>query len=160
MSGQPTNERGLKGWVVALGGGVGLAALIAVLVPLIRDNPPPPSTTQTTRKPSISVTCSGPSNLRPGQRITLVYEIDATEPMTVGLGAGFRDDAGDHATGDGDRDSVEIPAGRSTQSRPFTVPNVPAGQYELIAEIWPRNEIGREGVETLAEHTCADVSIA
>jgi hypothetical protein len=43
-------------------------------------------------------------------------------------------------------------------SRPFIVPKVPAGQYELVAEIWPPNEIGK--TEVLAEYTCADVKVA
>lgn len=33
------------------------------------------------------------------------------------------------------------------------------GSYELMAEVWPANKIGSEGVETLAEGPCAIVTI-
>jgi hypothetical protein len=107
------------------------------------------------------VTCNAQGNLRPGQTITLVYNIDATGAVKVGLGAGYYDTGGDdHSTGDGDVDALQLHAGQTRTSRPFTVPTgLPRGRYELVCEIWPANSIGSEGVETLAEDPTAYVDV-
>jgi hypothetical protein len=50
------------------------------------------------------------------------------------------------------------PGSNNPVSRPFLIPpGVPAGTYELNAELWPANKIGDDGVETLAEAPCAAV---
>ncbi len=185
----PKRPDGIRIGNVKLSEGFSVLALGAVLVMtsygvkvLPWGNKPPPTTTTTTTatsttttrpsttkpttttapKLSVTLTCSAPANLRPGQTIMLAYSIEATRPVKVGLGAGLYDSGGDdHSTGDGDVDEYALAVGHQTPSRPFIVPsNLPRGRYELVAEIWPANKIGAEGANTIAEHTCAYVSIA
>jgi hypothetical protein len=87
----------------------------------------------------------------------MTYEINSNEPVKAGLGAALYDNQGnDHSTGYGDIDSALIPAGQSNRSRPVQFPsNLPAGRYEMDAEIWPDNEVGKNGANTLADATCA-----
>jgi hypothetical protein len=51
--------------------------------------------------------------------------------------------------------------GARSLSRQFTLPSdLPTGTYELTAEVWPANMVGKDGVETLADSTCEYVSIS
>ncbi|WP_426513155.1 hypothetical protein ACPPVO_22515 [Dactylosporangium sp. McL0621] len=111
--------------------------------------PPPPVSPKV-----VSVACGAPTSARPGQTITLTYGFNAAGPIVVGLGAGLYDTAGgDHANGDGDVDEASLAVGGTVKTRPFTVPpGLTPGTYELVAEVWPANQIG-EG-ETLAEGAC------
>lgn len=142
--------------VAAIGGLlVGIAAVAGVLVTMLAN------LHHETPRPSVAVTCTAPTNLRPGRTVTLVYNISATKPVKVGLGAGLYDpDGSDYSDGSGDVDEYALGAGRVTASRPFTVPTgLDRGRYELVAEIWPANNIGAEGVDTLADQPCGYIDI-
>jgi hypothetical protein len=109
----------------------------------------------------LTVECDAPSRLLPGTLVTLAYNIESRSAIDVGLGAGLYDKAGvDRSTGIGDRDSLPLQVGPNRLTRPFEVPRgLPAGRYELDAEIWPANKVGADGVETLADSPCAFVTI-
>jgi hypothetical protein len=96
------------------------------------------------------------TTLRPGITVQLTYEIDTNQPTPAGLGAGLYDNQGkDRSTGYGDINSLSLPAGRSTKSRSVKIPaNLAPGKYELDAEVWPANEVGANGANTLADGTC------
>jgi hypothetical protein len=96
-----------------------------------------------------------------GQQVVLTLTIESPKAMSVGVGAGFYDqDSNDQSTGFGDIDSHQLAAGSNVVSRQFLVPvSVPAGAYELDAELWPPNEVGHDGVDTLAETACATVRL-
>lgn len=174
--------------IVALGGFGGLAALIAALAGLFGHGgqaasqqtstatttqpgvviaAPSSSTPGSTSAPTtstaarVTVRCGVPARLRPGDTITLVYTIDAPAPVTVGLGAGLYDaKKGDHSTGDGDVDAWQLAVGHTTKPRLFDIPaDLPPGRYELVAEVWPPNQVGAEGVDVVAEDTCGFVTV-
>lgn len=86
----------------------------------------------------------------------MTYEVHSNEPVAVGLGAALYDNQGtDHSTGYGDIDSILLPSGQSSKTRPVLIPsNLPAGRYEVDAEIWPSNKVGKNGANTLADATC------
>lgn len=109
----------------------------------------------------VTVECRAPSRLPPGKLVRLAYDIKAQAAIDVGLGAGFYDENGeDYSRGTGDRDTLRLERGHTRVTRPFVVPlDLPAGIYELDAEIWPANKIGDDGVETLADNPCAFVTI-
>jgi hypothetical protein len=77
--------------------------------------------------------------------------------MQVGLSAGLYDEEGnDRSNGDGDISSYTLEEGNSNPSRPVTIPrHLPAGRYEIDAEIWPANEIGQNGINDLTDARCA-----
>jgi len=149
-----------------------IAAAIALIMQAQRDDPPPQptttvpptsttlNTTTTTNQASVMVECKAPTQMRPGQTVTLTYEIVADKSMRVGLGAGFRDEAGqDQSTGTGDVDDLMVSAGRTTRTRIFPIPTgLAPGIYELTAEIWRPNQIGRG--ETLAEGLCGFMTVS
>jgi hypothetical protein len=91
----------------------------------------------------------------------MTYNMTLNHGDTVGLGAGIYDESGnDHSTGDGDIGSIYLPPGPDTKSRPVPIPgNLPPGTYEIDAEIWPPNEVGQNGANTLADATCAYFSV-
>ncbi len=93
----------------------------------------------------------------PGVTITMTYDMILSRPDVVGLGAAIYDDSGnDDSTGYGDIDSIQLPQGQVRESRPVPIPgNLPAGNYEIDAEIWPPNEVGQDGANTIADATCA-----
>lgn len=109
----------------------------------------------------VTVECDAPPRILPGKLATLAYDIKTQAAVDVGLGAGLYDEDGvDHSRGTGDRDSVGLQRGNNRVTRPFMVPaDLPAGTYELNAEIWPANLIGDDGVETLADSPCGFVTI-
>jgi hypothetical protein len=149
-------QRSTGAMVAAIGGLlVGIAAVVGVLIPVFT------SVFRETPRPNVAVTCNLPTDLRPGRTVTLVYNINATQPVKVGLGAGLYDTNGsDYSDGTGDVDEYALGAGRVTASRPFTVPTgLDSGRYELVAEIWPANQIGAEGVNTLADQPCGYIDI-
>jgi hypothetical protein len=111
---------------------------------------------------SMTLTCSlSQKQLRPGMTIMLTYHVNSPVTRQVGLGAGLYDEPGnDHSNGDGDVSDTTLQQGLSSQSRPVTIPaNLPAGKYELDAEIWPANEIGQNNVNTLTDAPCAYFSV-
>jgi len=118
-------------------------------------------TTTTTEKATLTVTCSAHGRPVPGETITLTYNIDTNERMQVGLGAGLYDEnRNDQSTGFGDVDQLQLPAGQTSGSRLVEIPNgLPSGRYELTLELWPPNEIGKQGVETFADPTCGLINI-
>lgn len=107
------------------------------------------------------MTCDAPSRITRGETITLTYTIVASDAIEVGLGAGLYDTAGsDQSTGFGDVDQYHLASGRNRVNRPFRVPStLPSGAYELVAEVWPANKIGADGVETLAGGHCGTVTV-
>lgn len=118
------------------------------------------TTTQTSTVAStlkITASCSLDKSPRPGVTVELTYHIKASRRARVGLGAGLYDNNGnDHSTGQGDIDSLAIPAGASARTRIVPIPSkLPAGTYELDAEIWPPNQIGADGKDTLTDPHCA-----
>lgn len=108
--------------------------------------------------PTIGLGCKlSTEALKPGATFQMTYEIHSNEAVAVGLGAALYDNQGtDHSTGYGDIDSTLLPIGQSSESRPVLIPSgLPAGRYEVDAEIWPNNEVGQNGANTLADATCA-----
>jgi hypothetical protein len=79
----------------------------------------------------------------------------------VGLGAGVYDEQGnDQSNGDGDVSDTTLQEGQSDPSRPVTIPTgLPAGTYEIDAEIWPANEIGKNGVNDLTDAVCGSFKV-
>ncbi|MGH3900861.1 MAG: hypothetical protein ACRDTA_21980 [Pseudonocardiaceae bacterium] len=108
------------------------------------------------------VNCEAPPRIQPGELIGLIYDIDSPAAVDVGLGAGLRNEQEtDHSTGLGDVDARQLPAGSQRVTRQFMVPTgLAPGFYELTAEVWPANQIGIDGVETLAEGPCGIVTIS
>jgi hypothetical protein len=88
--------------------------------------------------------------------VQLTYHIGAPSTRQVGLGAGLYDEQGtDRSNGDGDVSDVTLQQGQSSPSRPVAIPaNLPAGKYELDAEIWPPNEIGKNHVNDFIDAPC------
>ncbi len=110
----------------------------------------------------ITLTCNlNSAHLRPGMTVALTYAIESKQPIQVGLGAGIYDDQrNDYATGTGDIDSIQLVQGDNTKTRIVPIPtDLPSGTYELTAEVWPPNEVGQDGVETLADTPCATFSV-
>lgn len=137
-----------------------ITAVAAVIVALIGSfwphargsEPPAPAATL-----PLQVTCTlSQWNLRPGLTLRLTYHINSPVARQVGLGAGLYDNRGrDHSNGDGDIDDITVPKGRSSLSRPVVIPaNLPASTYELDAEIWPPDEVGKNGVNDLTDASC------
>jgi hypothetical protein len=91
----------------------------------------------------------------------MTYNVALKEPDTVGLGAAIYDNAStDHSTGYGDVDSIQLHSGQTKESRPVPIPgNLPSGRYEIDAEIWPPNEVGQNGANTIADALCAYFSV-
>jgi hypothetical protein len=108
-----------------------------------------------------NVGCTISGSLRPGQTIQMTYHFDSSAARPVGLGAGLYDNVGnDHSTGTGDIGNYEMAAGRTTKSRPVPIPaHLPPGRYELDAELWPPNEVGRNGAQTIAAATCGYLTV-
>lgn len=142
----------LEGVIVFLVG-TGIVATIGLVRVLSSDG---------NSSPRITVDCEAAERIRPGRRVKLTYDVTSTAEVNVGLGAGFYDESGvDHARGTGDRDSFRLRSGRTRATRPFVVSrDLPAGMYELVAEVWPANMIGDAGTETLADGPCGFVTIS
>ena len=110
----------------------------------------------------ITLSCSlSQGQLAPGMTVQLTYHVHSLTTRQVGLGAGLYDDQGnDHSNGDGDVDNTTLPQGQSSPSRPVVIPaNLPAGKYEITAEIWPANEIGQDNVNDIIDTTCTHFSV-
>jgi hypothetical protein len=106
---------------------------------------------------TVTVSCAVVSGqLVPGAIVQITYHINANESFPAGLGAGVYDNAGnDHSTGYGDQPDLMISKGQTSISRPVLLsPKLPAGYYEITGEIWPPNEIGTNGKNTIADRTC------
>lgn len=105
---------------------------------------------------NISVTCALPGQPHEGQTTTATYTITSNQSVKVGIGAGVYDSQGnDQSNGDGDIDAYQLVAGTQTVTRDLVLPSsLAAGRYEIDAEIWPANEIGADGVDTLADAVC------
>lgn len=181
---QPRPERHVSRLIMALSAGVLVVLILAVFLvvrlatvgtsvdPPLSDTtttPPPPTTsTHTTTPPTtppvpveLSISCVlDPTPSHRGQRVTLTYTIDSPKQQRVGLGAGVRRGNTDYSNGDGDMDSVSLKVGRQTISRPLFIPDhAPSGRYEINGEIWPENQVGQDGVDTLADQPCDTVTI-
>lgn len=98
-----------------------------------------------------------------GLAFDVTYRVKATRSGLVGLGAGVYDEAGvDYARGDGDVSQHVLPAGDAIINRSVVVADsAPMGRYEVVAELWPADKIGQEGVEVLlrGEATCGTVTV-
>jgi hypothetical protein len=120
------------------------------------------SPSPTTPHLQITLTCDLSTKApMPGMTVQMTYHITSSQQRSVGLGASLYDSQGnDLSTGDGDIDSFLLSAGQTTDSRPLPLPkNIPAGRYEIDAEIWPPNEIGKNGVNTLKDAFCANLVV-
>jgi hypothetical protein len=131
------------------------------IIPSATSSSPPPSSAS----PSpidISLKCSlNTRSPHPGMTVKMTYNISINQGDVVGLGAGIYDNSGnDHSTGYGDIDSIQLSAGQITESRPVPIPSrLSSGRYEIDAEIWPRNEVGRNEANTIADATCGYFSV-
>jgi len=97
---------------------------------------------------NIILTCSlNTQSLHSGMTIIMTYAMTLSQRASVGLGAAIYDSSGnDDSTGYGDIDDIQLPQGQVTESRPVPIPsNLPPGNYEIDAEVWPPNEIGQDG---------------
>jgi hypothetical protein len=111
---------------------------------------------------SINVECIlSTRSPRPGMTITMTYKLFLNRADKVGLGAAIYDNSGnDDSTGTGDIDSIQLPQGQVSESRPVPIPgDLSPGNYEIDAEIWPANEVGQDGANTIADPTCAYFSV-
>jgi hypothetical protein len=108
-----------------------------------------------------SVGCTITGSMRPGQVVQLIYHFDSSASRQVGLGAGLYDSTGnDHSTGAGDINSYHLAQGKSSKTRPVPIPaHLPVGRYELDAELWPPNEVGQNGAQTIATATCGYLTV-
>jgi hypothetical protein len=102
------------------------------------------------------VACKITSSVHPGKQITATYTITSNRTIKVGIGAGVYDSAGvDQSTGYGDLDGYQLTPGTQEVTRVIEVPSgLPAGHYEIGAEVWPSGKIGADGTEVLAEGLC------
>jgi hypothetical protein len=108
--------------------------------------------------PDLNLRCSlNTRSLHSGITVTMTYNVILNRADMVGLGAAIYDNSGnDHSTGYGDVDSIQLPSGQSKNSRPLPIPsNLPPGRYEIDAEIWPPDEVGQNGANTIADAPCA-----
>jgi len=106
----------------------------------------------------LAVNCAlNPAHVHRGITVQLTYEIGLNRPMQAGLGAGLYDNQGnDHSNGYGDIDSVFLPAGNTTKTRPVVIPaSLAPGRYELDAEVWPPNKVGANGANTRGSAICS-----
>ena len=133
---------------------------IPTIIPSATSSPVP-----STASPSpidIGLKCSlNTRSPHPGMTVKMIYNISMNQGDVVGLGAGIYDSSGnDHSTGYGDIDSIQLSSGQITESRPVSIPSrLSSGRYEIDAEIWPRNEVGRNGANTIADATCGYFSV-
>lgn len=97
----------------------------------------------------------------PGRKRHVYLRIRSNKKINIGLGAGLYDNAvKDHSTGIGDVDSVLVQTGRTNMTRRFIAPSdLSPGTYEVVAELWPANEIGAPGAETVADDQCGYVDV-
>lgn len=135
-----------------------------VTVSVAETSPPPSPPTQSATAPAtlaVTETCRLSSTPQPGGQVDLIYTIVANESATVGLGAGIYDPSGnDQSTGTGDLDGYTVHPGTQTVTRPLPIPSgLSSGTYEITGEIWPAGQIGADGVNTIAEATCADMTV-
>jgi hypothetical protein len=109
----------------------------------------------------VSLICTLSKPPRSGAIIILTYHMSLQTAGVVGLSAGIYSKSGnDYSTGYGDISGIQLLKGLVTESRPLLIPpNLPAGTYEIDAEIWPANEVGENGVNTIADTTCAFFSV-
>jgi hypothetical protein len=106
----------------------------------------------------ITLNCSlSTGRIRVGMTLKLTYHVYLPAAREVGLGVGLYDEQGnDSSNGDGDVGSIALQPGLNSPSRLVTIPaSLPAGKYELDAEVWPPNEIGQNGVNDLVDTQCA-----
>jgi hypothetical protein len=108
-----------------------------------------------------SVGCAISGSMRPGETVQLTYRFDSSAARQVGLGAGLYSNVGtDKSTGDGDISSYQLAAGKTAKSRPVPIPaHLPPGRYELDAELWPPNEVGQNGSQTITTATCGYLTV-
>ena len=122
---------------------------------------PPPSSASPSPS-DIGLKCSlNTRSPHPGMSVKMTYNITMNQRDVVGLSAGIYDNSGnDHSTGYGDIDSIQLSPGQITESRPVPIPSrLSPGRYEIDAEVWPRNEVGRNGANTIADATCGYFSV-
>lgn len=126
--------------------------------PAVLGPTPSPSLTSTSASPNLNLRCSlNTRALHLAMMVTMSYNVTLNRADTVGLGAAIYDNSGnDHSTGYGDVDSIQLTSGQTNKSRPLPIPsNLPSGRYEIDAEIWPPNEVGQNGANTIADALCA-----
>ncbi|HEX8860563.1 MAG TPA: hypothetical protein VGC06_16020 [Actinomycetes bacterium] len=166
MSDKTTDESPAQGHGRLIASLVALGALLAALAGLLAQGSNLVDAVSklihhTDGKAALTVACALPEHVSPGETITLVYGIDAPKPMHVGLGAGVYDGKGhDHSTGLGDVDDLALAAGATHQTRPVEIPDsLPSGRYEVAIELWPANQIGEDGADTLADRPCGSFEV-
>jgi len=110
----------------------------------------------------VTVDCAVSPAPQLGSAVTMTYTLTATRPGTVGLGAGVVDEnVNDHGVDDsGDRNSYALHAGIQQYTRTLRLPaKLPKGSYDISAEVWPTGQVGKDGVETLTDETCATLTV-
>jgi len=123
---------------------------------------PSASSSSTSAPLDLKLQCSlNTQSLRPGITVIMTYHITLNQEDAVGLGAAIYDNSGnDHSTGRGDINTIILPPGQLTKSRRVPIPsNLSSGRYEIDAEVWPPNEVGKNGVNTVTGATCAHFSV-
>jgi hypothetical protein len=145
--------------------------------PLTTSPPTTVSTTPTTTKPTVrpastpttplptklSVQCQmSPASPRQGQTVAITFTIDSPNSRTVGLGVGVYADGSendDRATGTGNDDEFDLSPRRQVETLNVVLPeNQEAGTYEIVAQLYPANRIGK--TNTLAEDTCGFMKVS
>jgi hypothetical protein len=108
-----------------------------------------------------SVGCSFTGTMKPGQTVQMTYHFDSSAARQVGLGAGLYNNAGiDNSTGTGDISDYQLSPGKTAKTRPVPIPaHLKPGRYELDAELWPPNEVGQNGVQTITTATCGYMTV-
>jgi hypothetical protein len=118
--------------------------------------------------PKVSIKCNGlprkngvpQKRVRPGEILTLTFHTTAPAEAVVGLGAAlYSDDTGDDVSeGYGDEDKYSVKQGTYPDHRVIRIPpGVSPGSYEVVAEIWPKDHIGRG--ETIDDNSCGYVMV-
>ena len=125
--------------------------------------PSPSSSSPPTPLPSIlSVSCTVPSDAKPGQIISMYYVIKSPKQDVVGFGAAIRppgaSEEDDESQGEGDKSAFPIEHGDNPGTRQVTFPDgLKPGRYEISAELYPKNMIGQ--TEALADAPCGSVTV-
>jgi hypothetical protein len=109
----------------------------------------------------LDLRCEFPALPVRGEPFPIGILLEMSAAAEVGFGARLMDVAGDDvATGFGDVARQRVDAGVRQYSREFLIPaDAPAGSYEIVAGIWPADQIDAPGVDPLAEQSCGSAVI-
>lgn len=124
------------------------------------------------RDEPVTVSCGiSPPDSRKGQRVALIYTVDAERVMTVGIGVEIYDHGGKkHANGTASVDNLilEETARQSGHQRwsneaaqTLVIPDsLDPGTFQIVAEVWPVGRVQAERTTSIASALCGYVSVS